>query len=613
MRLWDLSPCPLPSRCQQDDSWQWRSLAGELLSTPASLEAVYGSLVNTLAPTVERSQQVEEWWSSPRKQHAGLSLQLWPPVLMPCWWDEMWCWSNSKLQPVAVARARVAPFSGQHLVGPDPEEFDAEHPKLKDQHALQGQDFQQKDFFQCVSQLGPVRDVKEASPRRDQSFCDKENVPKWDQSVSQCRQNARAANRGGGWGRNCGGHSQGAPVTSGSGRKWLDGGSTPGIFLPAMGESPGQGSHIQDPPGQVKLLWLDHPPTMTHHSMGFGTRNTRRELQSAVDSLLSKGAVEPVFWISWPLLCQETGWDSAQSSGGQRKSGSGIKGIGPTCYGWPPQSSIRWLGGSPWWCSGAFDWVRRRWSWRSSRTPHAKDGVLNLADTSLQGTWSDARHHQHINMLKLETILCTARGYLPVMPWPLHTSGRKVRLSRSSSHAWPSEFCSFATGWTSRCRLCSFWGLATFRQMLYRVQRDTCDRVGYRPAASGSSALQMGDTSDRPFCHFCEQEAARLCITIPVLQGQVRWCDVCPLVRDWNCVCLITIQDAASGHQQDPESSQPHSDPDHTTDGQRCGCQTRKCLSTPIPLVQDRLPLLSQEVALSNRSTETRHYQPGDS
>ena len=58
-------------------------------------EAVYGSLGNTLAPTVKRSQQVEEQWSSPRKQQAGLSLQLWPPVLMPCWWDEMWCWSKS--------------------------------------------------------------------------------------------------------------------------------------------------------------------------------------------------------------------------------------------------------------------------------------------------------------------------------------------------------------------------------------------------------------------------------------------------------------------------------------------------------------------------------------
>ena len=48
----------------------------------------------------------------------------------------------------------------------------------------------------------------------------------------------------------------------------------------------------------VGLTWLDQPPSLTRHPFGFGTRNTRHQLQQAVDSLLSKGAIERVRAVS---------------------------------------------------------------------------------------------------------------------------------------------------------------------------------------------------------------------------------------------------------------------------------------------------------------------------
>ena len=41
-------------------------------------------------------------------------------------------------------------------------------------------------------------------------------------------------------------------------------------------------------------LNFQHWPQLTHHSIAFRTRNSRKDLQQAVDALLSKGAIERV-------------------------------------------------------------------------------------------------------------------------------------------------------------------------------------------------------------------------------------------------------------------------------------------------------------------------------
>ena len=258
------------------------------------------------------------------------------------------------LRPVAVARARVAPFSGQHLMGPDPEEFDVEHPKLKDQHAegLRWKLWRSQSRSYC-----DFRIWAEVTWWWEHT---------WDFSPSDGRISwARVAHSG--------------PSRTGQ--------------AVMVGPSPNH-----DP--SFHGLW--HQEHQTRTSVSSGQSAQQGGCRTSVLNFMAtfvprdrmrlrpiqwwakevwfreEGHWSDMLWVTPSVLHQVAWWESLVVFGGVRLSAQEVEltlFTDASCQGWGAQ-----LGGH-----------------------------------SLQGTWSDARHHQHINMLKLETILCTARGYLPVL------------------------------------------------------------------------------------------------------------------------------------------------------------------------------------------------------
>ena len=60
---------------------------------------------------------------------------------------------------------------------------------------------------------------------------------------------------------------------------------------------------------------------------------------------------------------------------------------------------------------------------------------------------------------------------------------------------------------------------------------------------------------------FPRQEAACFCVTFAGPEGQMLWCNVGPVLHDWDGVCRPIVQDAPSCIQEDPQFPQPDRDP----------------------------------------------------
>ena len=77
-------------------------------------------------------------------------------------------------------------------------------------------------------------------------------------------------------------------------QRWrVPGGGSPGRLCPALAESAGQLPGHRHRRGWVGIAFQQRPQ-LTHQSISFRTRNSRQDLQQAVDALLMKGAIERV-------------------------------------------------------------------------------------------------------------------------------------------------------------------------------------------------------------------------------------------------------------------------------------------------------------------------------
>ena len=83
---------------------------------------------------------------------------------------------------------------------------------------------------------------------------------------------------------------------------------------------------------------------------------------------------------------------------------------------------------------------------------------------------------------------------------------------------------------------CEFRGYWHFQDScIFVISNTTLNWIRInQQATSSSGVLHMGNTSDRSFHNFCQQEADCLCITIPRPEGQVHRCNVHTMVRDGN-------------------------------------------------------------------------------
>ena len=212
-----------------------------------------------------------------------------------------------RLMPNLRSRARTAPFHGQNLMGPNPEEFDRTVLKLKDGHTLHRGLTDHFEVDKPVSsrrsdvwsRLGPAsKSSQDSSKPAKLSFRGKEDSSRERESTChpdhQRQQNSRSSRgaRQWGWGRGSGRGSRGSTHCSWS---WSHaGGSASGVFSPFWKSLLGEVRAFQMLQDGVKLKWMDLPPPLTWRPVSFGTRNSRQDLQQAVDSLLLKGAVETV-------------------------------------------------------------------------------------------------------------------------------------------------------------------------------------------------------------------------------------------------------------------------------------------------------------------------------
>ena len=67
------------------------------------------------------------------------------------------------------------------------------------------------------------------------------------------------------------------------------------------------------------------------------------------------------------------------------------------------------------------------------------------------------------------------------------------------------------------------------------IQTGTLLHVSHMAGAFSPCVCRMWQTGDWSLCDLSQEEVYHILITIPWLEGQVHWCDVCPIVqqREW--------------------------------------------------------------------------------
>ena len=99
-------------------------------------EAVFRSLINTVMPIGSRTRLQEEQVIIAKEAALKAITASISASANAAFAQRDVVLSQIRLMPNLTSRARIAPFHGQNLMGPNPEEFDRTVLKLKDEHAL---------------------------------------------------------------------------------------------------------------------------------------------------------------------------------------------------------------------------------------------------------------------------------------------------------------------------------------------------------------------------------------------------------------------------------------------------------------------------------------------
>ena len=229
-------------------------------------EAVFGSLINTMMPIGSRTRLQEEQVIIAKEAALKVITASISASANAAFARRDVVLSQIRLMPNLRSRARTAPFHGQNLMGPNPEEFDHTVLKLKDDHVLHGG---LTDHFEVDkpassrrsdvwSRLGPAsKSSKESSKPAKQSFRGKEESSRERESTRhpdhQRQQNSRSSRgaRQRGRGRGSGRGSRGSTHSS---RRWsYAGGSASGGLQPILEESSRRGPCVPDVAGRSQV------------------------------------------------------------------------------------------------------------------------------------------------------------------------------------------------------------------------------------------------------------------------------------------------------------------------------------------------------------------------
>ena len=186
---------------------------------------------------------------------------------------------NFGFQSQVLRVVHTAPFEGSHVVEPEPKELQQREHNIRHADRMSGSSV----TFQKITKEATTSQLEDAKGQ-----------PTIQRTITQDTQSFRAEAVQGG--HRCPNvyhrhKSSGATQASAAGRRWHDtGGDLPGRLCPSAVKSCRATNTVDEGVG----LNFQHWPQLTHHSIAFHTRNSRQDLQKAVDALLSKGAIERV-------------------------------------------------------------------------------------------------------------------------------------------------------------------------------------------------------------------------------------------------------------------------------------------------------------------------------
>ena len=205
---------------------------------------------------------------------------------------------NFGFQPQVLRVVHTAPFEGSHVVGPEPKVLQQREHNIRHADRMSGSSV----TFQKMTKVATTSQVTKKTPKvktqqaRTSVFnrLGFTSQPTIQRTITQDTQSFRAESvQGGHWCPNVYHRrkSSGATQASAAGRCWHDtGGGLPGRLCPSATKSCRATNTVEEGVG----LNFRHWPQLTHHSIVFHTRDSRQDLQKAVDALLSKGAIESV-------------------------------------------------------------------------------------------------------------------------------------------------------------------------------------------------------------------------------------------------------------------------------------------------------------------------------
>ena len=287
----------------------------------------------------------------------------------------------------------------------------------------------------------------------------------------------------------------------------------------------------------------------------------------------------------------------------------------------PLRYSIRWLDGHFRWCSGAFDWVRRSRSWCSSQTPHAKGGVHNLpvAPFGVPG-----RRPSAATISELETVIGAVRGFCPFRRHRVvHLMcNNSVMMSYIRKEGGTLSFQLTRLGiWVFKC--CDWMDITLVPVHLpgsHNVQADTLSRAGQTLATEWAIELRLlnpvfsrwGTLSIDLFTTFVNKKLPVLASPFP--DTRAKYIDAMWVL--WSRMGIVyafppfKMLPAVLTKMQGSRGLTVILIAPRTLSALWMRGLLAMSQPPPIPLAQEELPLLVQEVALPDRGTETKHCRP---
>ena len=199
---------------------------------------------------------------------------------------------NFNFQPPVLSAVRTAPFEGHHVVGPEPKVLQAQVRAIRQADRMTGSSV-------TFARQKEVKTSTKTSSKKTApwpSVFDRLGSPTSSTQRMVTQEPPFPAGAGRARLRPFQGSKKSGKSFSASAAKkrWrVPGGGSPSRLCPALAESAGHcwvTGIVEDGVGIAFQQW----PQLTHQSISFRTRNSRQDLQQAVDALLMKGAIERV-------------------------------------------------------------------------------------------------------------------------------------------------------------------------------------------------------------------------------------------------------------------------------------------------------------------------------